>query len=35
MTLFKDKETIEDVRHLLTNVILRDIYDKHGTFTPS
>ena len=33
MTLFKDKEIVEDVRHLLTNTILRDIYDKSGTFT--
>jgi len=28
MTLFKDKEIVEDVRHLLTNPILRDIYEK-------
>jgi len=33
MTLFKDKDIVEDVRHLLTSPILRDIYDKSGTFT--
>ncbi len=32
-TLFKNNETVEDVRHLLTNPVLRDIYDKTGTFT--
>jgi hypothetical protein len=32
LTHFKDKETVEDVRHLLTNVVLRDVYDKQGTF---
>lgn len=32
LTLFNDTETIEDVRHLLLNPILRDIYDKKGIF---
>jgi hypothetical protein len=30
---FRSKMDVEDIRHMLTNPILRDIYDKNGMFT--